>query len=327
MIFKCKSCGANILWSPEKGSMRCPHCDSIDTEEMVQGDGMVQCVSCGAPIQPKQYDSATKCQHCGAYMIFDQRISGELRPHLILPFKIGKEQAKEILKKEFGKKLFVPSAFLQEASLDKMEGDYIPFFLYDYHCRYRFSAKGRQIRSWTSGDTEYTETSIYQIFRDMETDFARIPADASIAMPDDEMDLLEPYEYGDLTAFDPKYMSGFLGEMYSIDKATLEPRARNKARSDASSLMKESISGYSSVTPETDDLRTDLLAENYALLPVWNYVFRFRQKDYRFRLNGQTGKLVGRAPISTAKMAAYGATLFACITAIGYLLNGILGGI
>ena len=85
-----------------------------------------------------------------------------------------KEQAKEILRKEFGKKLFVPSSFLKAASLDKMEGDYVPFFLYDFDCKYRFAAKGKKIRKWRSGNTEYTETSIFQIYRDMDVDFSRI---------------------------------------------------------------------------------------------------------------------------------------------------------
>lgn len=325
MIFKCKNCGANILWAPDKNSMCCPHCESIDSEEMVTGTNMAQCAACGAPMQPKQYDSANKCEHCGAYTIFEERISGQYEPHLILPFAISKEKAKELIKKEFGKKIFLPSNFLKASYLDKIEGDYIPFFLYDYNCNYRFSGQGKKVRHWTSGDTEYTETSIYQIYRDMHVDFSRIPADASIAMPDGEMDLLEPYDYGAMVRFMPKYMSGYLGEMYSVSGETLEPRARQKARNDASALMKESIVGYSSVTPGMDECHCDNTAQNYALLPVWNYVYRFNGKDYFFRLNGQTGKLVGKAPISIGKMVAYAATLFASVTAICALLNGILG--
>ena len=325
MIFKCKNCGANTVWSPEKDSMFCPHCDSIDSEEAVNGSDLFQCAACGAPMQPKQYDSATKCEHCGAYTIFEERISGEYLPHLILPFKVGKQKAKELIKQEFGKKLFLPSNFLKESYLDKMEGDYIPFFLFDFDCRYRFAAKAKKIRRWTTGDTEYTETSIFQIYRDMDVDFSRIPADASLAMPDGEMDLLEPYNYGQMTGFEPKYMSGFFGERYSVSEEALEPRAKQKARNDAGALMRSSIIGYDSVTPEMDDCQCRTTAENYALLPVWNYIYRFKGKDYFFRLNGQTGKLVGKAPISIGKMAGYAATLFGCIVAIGALINGILG--
>ena len=244
---------------------------------------------------------------------------------MILPFKVGKQKAKDLIKQEFCKKLFLPSSFLKESYLDKMEGDYIPFFLFDFDCHYRFAGKGKKIRRWTTGDTEYTETSIFQIFRDMDVDFSRIPTDASLAMPDGEMDLLEPYNYGEMTGFEPKYMSGFLGEIYSVSKETLEPRAKQKARNDAGALMRSSIIGYDSVMPEMDDCQCMTKAENYALLPVWNYIYRFKGKDYFFRLNGQTGKLVGKAPISIGKMTGYAATLFGCIVAIGALINGILG--
>lgn len=128
-----------------------------------------------------------------------------------------------------------------------------------------------------------------------------------------------------MTGFEPKYMSGFLGEIYSVSKETLEPRAKQKARNDAGALMRSSIIGYDSVMPEMDDCQCMTKAENYALLPVWNYIYRFKGKDYFFRLNGQTGKLVGKAPISIGKMTGYAATLFGCIVAIGALINGILG--
>ena len=110
-----------------------------------------------------------------------------------------------------------------------------------------------------------------------------------------------------------------------MSKEALEPRAKQKARNDAGALMRSSIIGYDSVTPEMDDCQCRTTAENYALPPVWNYIYRFKGKDYFFRLNGQTGKLVGKAPISIGKMAGYAATLFGCIVAIGALINGILG--
>ena len=33
MIFKCKNCGGNAVYHPEKKKMWCPHCDSEDSEE------------------------------------------------------------------------------------------------------------------------------------------------------------------------------------------------------------------------------------------------------------------------------------------------------
>lgn len=37
MLFKCKNCGGNTVYAPDKGKMYCPHCESIDSEEKVGG--------------------------------------------------------------------------------------------------------------------------------------------------------------------------------------------------------------------------------------------------------------------------------------------------
>lgn len=47
-----------------------------------------------------------------------------------------------------------------------------------------------------TGDMEYTESSYFNVVRDMSIAFQGIPADASVKMPDGIMDLLEPYNYG-----------------------------------------------------------------------------------------------------------------------------------
>ncbi len=69
-----------------------------------------------------------------------------------------------------------------------------------------------KIRTWRSGNYEYTETSLYQVERDATIDFEKLPVDASIAMPDEAMDLIEPYDYKALEDFQTKYMSGFFAE-------------------------------------------------------------------------------------------------------------------
>ena len=76
MLFRCKNCGGNIVYSPEKKAMCCPHCESIDSEEkmatpQITEETKVTCASCGAPIDITEHTSATKCPNCGKYAVFD----------------------------------------------------------------------------------------------------------------------------------------------------------------------------------------------------------------------------------------------------------------
>ena len=316
MIFKCNNCGGNIVYNPEKRAMHCEHCDGIDTESEVPGGVMSSCVNCGAPVYVDEFNSASKCEHCGTYCIFEERIRGEYKPHLVVPFQLSKEMAKKVLMEKFEKNLFLPGDFLSKKMLQKIEGIYVPYWMYDYDANYNYRGIGKKIRKWVSGNTEYTEVSTYTIYRNMDIDFDKIPVDASNRMNDRTMDLLEPYDYNALEEFKEKYMSGFLGEMYNQPADVLEPRAKEKAQKYADRLLANTITGYDTVTPTERDLRLDKKATNYSLLPLWYYSYRFKDKVYDYYINGQTGKVSGKAPIAVSKVVIF---ILLCLLTFGAL--------
>lgn len=324
MLFKCRNCGGNAVYEPGRGKMYCPHCESEDSEDTIQGGSLTQCVNCGAPMEVPAYASASRCEHCGSYIVFNERVEGVYEPHLILPFYINKEKAVAAMEAEFTRRLFTPSDFMSAKSLEKMVGIYVPFWLYDYNARYDFVGEGTKVRSWTSGNTEYVETSYYEVVRQMDLEFDKIPVDASFAMDDGIMDLMEPYRYQQLQDFQPKYMSGFYGEIYNQGAPDLEGRAQVKARNASEELMQQSIGGYNTVKPYRKDLDLQRNGVNYALMPVWQYLYRYRGKTYQFHVNGQTGKVIGTTPVSMGKVCAYGASVFAIVTALCTLAVRVL---
>lgn len=307
------------MFEPSRGRMYCPHCGSEDSEDTVQGGSLTQCVNCGAPLQVQDYTSASQCEHCGSYIVFNERVEGVYEPHLLIPFRISKEQAVAIMEKEFGKRIFTPLDFMSTKSLEKMVGVYVPFWLYDYKACYDFAGEGTRVRSWRSGNTEYVETSYYEVLRKMDVEFDKIPVDASYAMEDGVMDLMEPYDYQMLQNFEPRYMSGFYGEVYNQGAPELEGRAQAKARNASEELMRASYAGYSSMKTFRNDLELQRDGVNYALMPVWEYGYRYKDKTYLFHINGQTGRLIGRTPVSVGKVLSYGASVFALVTAACYL--------
>lgn len=324
MIFKCRNCGGNTVYEPGRKKMYCPHCESLESGDMIREGSVTQCGNCGAPLAVGEYTSSDRCPHCGSYLIFQERIEGKYEPNLILPFKISKDAAVELLHKEFKKKTFLPSSFLSEKSLETMQGIYVPFWLYDYQVQYDFVGQGTKTRSWVSGDTEYIETSYFEVIRKMEADFDKVPADASLKMDDGEMDLMEPYAYQELESFDPRYMSGFFGEVYNQSAEQLEERAQIKVRNASESLMSQSFLGYDTVKPGRKNLDVNRNNIRYALMPVWAYLYQYRGKTWRFHVNGQTGKVVGKTPVSKEKVLLYGASVFACVSIFVNLAIAVL---
>ena len=326
MIFKCKNCGGNAVYHPDKKAMWCPHCDSLDSQERLDSENMETCTNCGAPLeQVGEFTSALKCSHCGAYIILKDRVEGKHRPHLILPFEISKEKAVEIIRKEFGNRILTPDSFLTHASLESFEGSYVPFWLYDYLSTIHYEGKATKVRVYRSGQYEVTETSHYQVVREMDIHFDKVPIDASKRMADDIMDLMEPYEYKALQDFEEKYMSGFQGEVVNFDENQEEERAINKMKGSAETLLAETISGYTTCIPVHKDIDMVKQKAQFALLPVWVYRYQFRGKEYVYHVNGQNGKVIGKTPTDKRKAWVYSGAVAVMIGMIWQSICWILG--
>lgn len=326
MIFKCKNCEGNVVYSPEKHAMYCPYCESEGSEERrdYTEEDLKICPNCGGEVQITEHTSATKCPYCDNYLILNPRVEGEYLPALIIPFKLGREMCKESLREKFKKCLFAPTDFLSEARLNGIEGDYVPFWFYDYNTNCDFMGEASKVRSWRVGNTEYIETSFYNIIRNMDVDFQKIPVDASVKMPDDVMELMMPYNYEELEPFRPEYLSGFMGEKYNMVSEQVEGRAKQRMENSVDAFIKESYSGYVNVHPVHNRISETERKTYFGLLPVWKYLYTYKDKEYPFYVNGQTGKIVGTAPISKGKVWAYAGTLWACLTMILLMLNVIL---
>lgn len=324
MIFKCKNCGGNSIYSPEHKGMYCPFCDSENSQERTDEAGdMKLCPNCGGELQVEEHTSAIQCPYCEHYIILNERVEGEYAPVKLIPFTYSKDMVKKLMKENFGKKIFAPTDFLSEVRLNSMEGEYVPFWLYDYDARCQYDGEGTKVHVHRVGDTEITETSYYHVVRDMSIHYKEIPADASLKMTDEIMDLMEPYQYQEMVDFQPQYLSGFLGEKYNLSAAELEGRARSKMSDSAETYLRQSISGYTRLVQHQKDVSIRDQKAKYVLLPVWKYIYKYKEQLYPFYINGQTGKIVGSVPISKTKVLVYGGTLWACLMAIlgmiGYL--------
>ena len=129
-------------------------------------------------------------------------------------------------------------------------------------------------------------------------------------MPDEKMDLVEPYKYTALGKFRSRYLSGFQAEIYDENKEELLPRAQKKAKKYTEGYLDEYNNSYSSVKPAIKKVDSKEMNSYYTFLPVWRYVYRYQGTNYEFFVNGQTGKAIGTPPTSKARMFSW----FAAVT-------------
>ena len=84
------------------------------------------------------------------------------------------------------------------------------------------------------------------------------------------------------------------------------------------------MNGYTALIPAQETVRMHSVQSKYALLPIWRYRYNYEGTNYDCFVNGQTGKVIGKAPLCKKRIFAYGGTFFASLTIILLLIKGIL---
>ena len=88
MIFKCKNCSGNVIYSPEHKKMYCPYCDSEKSEKRTNDAyNIATCPDCGGELTIEEHTSALQCPYCDNYIILNDRVENEYLPSKIIPFK------------------------------------------------------------------------------------------------------------------------------------------------------------------------------------------------------------------------------------------------
>lgn len=284
------------------------------------------CSSCGAEVITDETTAASICSFCGSPTLLEERMEGARRPAKVVPFRVTKEQAVEKFRAWTKKGIFTPRGFCSQSTVDKITGIYVPFWLVDYQANVRLHAHCTRTRVTRSGNTEFIYTDHYEVRRNVDAGYERIPMDASEKMDDGTMDLLEPFNYQDLKPFELPYLSGYLADVYSYTEKDMEGRGKQRVREYALAAARGTISGYSGVRMVEQRLRIDETGAEYVMLPVWMLNYRYQGKNYQFAINGQTGKLVGTLPLSKGRMFGWWAGLTAGLFATATLVS-FMGGL
>jgi hypothetical protein len=72
------------------------------------------------------------------------------------------------------------------------------------------------------------------------------------------------------------------------------------------------------------NVRVQDLTGQPALLPIWIFAYRYRDRLFRFLVNGQNGQCTGTAPTSMKKVAAVSAAVVLAVVVILVILFSAL---
>ena len=157
-----------------------------------------RCGSCGGEILATESLGSTKCPFCSNNVVVKEKFTGQFKPDAIIPFKHTRDDAMETYRKHVKSKKLVPKVFLDENHIDELKGIYVPFWLFNATESFDGSYEATRVRTWSDSRYQYTETKYYNVQRACTEDFKNVPVDGSKEMPDDLMESLEPFDVNEI---------------------------------------------------------------------------------------------------------------------------------
>lgn len=302
MILKCKNCGGALKYDVEADKLFCGHCstycqvedfDMKGAEQETMDTEIYHCTSCGSELMVNNVESATYCAYCGQPTIVFDRVAKVKRPKYIVPFSISKEQAYEKILARFGSGRFVPQS-VKEFTPDIIRGIYIPFMVYqvDYQDK-QIIQSYKEFRG---------ETSDYHTnYREAESKFVNVTVDASKDFDDESSQRLEPYDLSKKRPFHEGYLSGYYADCADEEEESTREKAVKRCADLFQMAVYDTIPGDVKLVLDNNPKSRVRMAEQ-VMLPVWFVMFREKEKKYTVMVNGQTGKIVGTAPLDKRKI-------------------------
>ncbi|AUP81570.1 hypothetical protein C1H87_08220 [Flavivirga eckloniae] len=336
--FPCTDCGADLKYKPGTEHLNCEYCGANNDIPQIEGDieeldyyeflakkseseetfveSFVKCGNCGASSTLEPNVTSSHCPYCSTPLVLEQAHDEKMiQPKSILPFKLDKNAAKDELEKWIKDLWFAPND-LKKASLnfDFFKGIYIPYWTYDTETDTNYIGQRGEYYYVTETYTETVDgksvTKTRQVRKtrwhpaagNVQKFFDDLLIVATKSIPEKYAFNLEPWDLENLVPFNKNYLSGFVTEKYQIELDEGFQMAKEVADPEIRRLIERHIGGDEQRIISMNVNYTDITFK-HLLLPVFVSSYKFKDKLYKFLVNGRTGEVQGERPYSTIKIA------------------------
>lgn len=317
-IHKCPNCGGETVFDTKTQKTKCLYCGSsfdIDAtqtvdeksiEELLDGAKVWQevdvyrCETCGAKQIISKQDVAHVCSFCGtSHIIKTEELPG-LKPQGVVPFKMPIDNVASCAQKWVKTKFFAPNAFKKSATPENIHGVYDPVFTFD--CETKSQYKGRLGRTVTSSDGKSTEVAYFTVSGDINVNYDDLLVQASSSITTTTLSKIAPFNTNNAPLYSEEFLRGFKASTYNKDGKACWDEGQDIMRKD---IEKRILRRYTYDVKDYLNVNTAFLKQKYkyVLVPVYVGHHTYKGKLYNFYVNGESGKVTGKTPISPFKVS------------------------
>ena len=347
---KCPKCGAtDISLNTNNGKLRCNFCrHEFDPEKLEQetkdisklegkkiGSGAtdiiasesdmitLKCTSCGAEVViDTSASTQSRCHWCRNTLSINNKLPNGAVPDTVLPFKLTKNDAKELINNFVGKrKFYAHPKFKREFKVENVMGVYFPYMIIDENTHASLNGQGEhEVRSYTekNGDQEttYYDADLYDVKREFDLTIEGLTVESSkdklntnsSEKTTNIINSIMPFDTENCVKWDSNYIKGYTSEKRDTNVSDLEDLVLAQSKDIVRFAANKTLTQYDrGVKWNSENLQIKGQTWKSAYLPVWLYSYRQEKKNGKSMLhyvavNARTKETMGSVPIHIPKL-------------------------
>jgi len=328
--YHCPACGAEAHWNPTKQRLICPFCGTESPATLEVRDGKtvivehdlaaalrnipdsargwqaekisVRCQSCQAISVFSPEKVGRNCEFCGSSSLVPyEQVKDAFRPESLLALKIAETDARDLIRKWYGRQWLAPNRFRTKALTDTVHALYLPYWTFDAKVEADWTAEAGDYYYVQMGKNRVRQVRWYPASGSISHTFDDELVCASTGVQPGMLRRIEPFPTTELVPYDPGYLAGWTVERYQIDLVAAAQRARQQMDAVIQEQCASEVPG--------DTHRNLQVSANYhdqtfkhILAPVWLLTYTFGATSYQVVVNGTTGSIAGSRPWSWIKI-------------------------
>jgi DNA-directed RNA polymerase subunit RPC12/RpoP len=323
--YACPKCGGRMLYQADERSLVCDYCGNRlhEYQALQQGaliseqdfttalatakghrwelpvERTLKCESCGAAFALPPRHVSGKCPFCGSAHVVTANTGELIEPEAILPFQFDADDAGKRIRHWLDSLKFRPGDLDERAAIAQPRNVFLPFWTFDLGGTLNWNAQVEE--GYGKSKVWVPRSGLYLVYHN------DLLVPATRAIPKDVLDDVVDYDLTALVPYAAELLSDAAAEIYQVPLVDASLVARQRALH-AGRAHVESNDLAGATYRDFSMNSGGLIIESYKLilLPMWITDYRYKHESFQVAVNGQSGKVSGRAPRSGLQNALAG---------------------
>jgi hypothetical protein len=275
------------------------------------------CGQCGASLGFTGVRTET-CPYCVSPNFVERPpTANQPRPGFVVAFTGDAAAARRRIDAWLGSRSWFADARIKRARIDALRGIYVPAYLYSAvaHTDYTASIGEHFTQTETRETTDAKGEKTIETRSVTRTEYrplagrhlgyvTDVVVSASAGLANAELHAIEPFDLRQLRRYTPALVTGWIAEEFSRDPDDCRRLSRGGAIDEVGLRLRRFMpgDGHSDLAWRT---KVEWESLDPILVPIWVLAVRYRDDRAALRvvINGQTGAVAGRVPLTAWKVA------------------------